>query len=96
MRAETLMLLIICALISFLGGYDYAGKHRWDVRTDTEKGFGDSYSGGVPEVDLRRGQAVGGIKKEKTMGGRTLCGKVKKKGEKTKSKRVKKSCCPHG
>lgn len=37
MRAETLMLLIICALISFLGGYDYAGKHRWDVRTDTEK-----------------------------------------------------------
>lgn len=96
MRALTLILLIACCIVSFLGGYDYAGKHRWDVRTDTEKGFGDSYSGGVPEVDLRRGQAVGGIKKEKTMGGRTLCGKVKKKGEKTKSKRVKKGCCPHG
>lgn len=96
MRALTLILLIACCIVSFLGGYDYAGKHRWDVRTDTEKGFGDSYSGGVPEVDLRRGQAVGGIKKEKTMGGRTLCGKVKKKGEKTKSKKVKKGCCPHG
>jgi hypothetical protein len=85
------MLLIICALISFLGGYDYAGKHRWDVRTDTEKGFGDSYSGGVPEVDLRRGQAVGGIKKEKTMGGRTLCGKVKKKVKRQKVKEKKKA-----
>lgn len=65
MRAETLMLLIICALISFLGGYDYAGKHRWDVRTDTEKGFGDSYSGGVPEVDLRRGKPLAGLKKRR-------------------------------
>ena len=36
MRALALILLIACCIISFLGGYDYASKHCYDVRTVTD------------------------------------------------------------
>lgn len=36
MRALTLILLIACCIISFLGGYDYASKHCYNVRTVTD------------------------------------------------------------
>lgn len=36
MRALTLILLIACCIVSFLGGYDYAGKHCYNVRTVTD------------------------------------------------------------
>lgn len=36
MRALTLILLIACCIVSFLGGYDYASKHCYDVRTVTD------------------------------------------------------------
>lgn len=36
MRALTLILLIACCIISFLGGYDYASKHCYIVRTVTD------------------------------------------------------------
>lgn len=36
MRALTLILLIACCIVSFLGGYDYASKHCYNVRTVTD------------------------------------------------------------
>lgn len=36
MRALIFILLIACCIISFLGGYDYASKHCYDVRTVTD------------------------------------------------------------
>lgn len=36
MRALTLILLIACCIISFLGGYDFASKHCYNVRTVTD------------------------------------------------------------
>ena len=36
MRALALILLIACCIISFLGGYDFASKHCYDVRTVTD------------------------------------------------------------
>ena len=36
MRALTLILLIACCIISFWGGYDYASKHCYNVRTVTD------------------------------------------------------------
>ena len=36
MRALTLIFLIACCIISFLGGYDYASKHCYNVRTVTD------------------------------------------------------------
>lgn len=36
MRALTLILLIACCIISFLGGYDYASKHCYNVHTVTD------------------------------------------------------------
>lgn len=36
MRALTLILLIACCIISFLGGYDYASKHCYNVSTVTD------------------------------------------------------------
>lgn len=36
MRALTLILLIACCIISFLGGYDYASKHCYNVCTVTD------------------------------------------------------------
>lgn len=36
MRALTLILIIACCIISFLGGYDYASKHCYNVRTVTD------------------------------------------------------------
>lgn len=36
MRALTLIILIACCIISFLGGYDYASKHCYNVRTVTD------------------------------------------------------------
>ena len=35
MRALTLILLIACCIVSFLGGYDFASKHCYNVRTVT-------------------------------------------------------------
>ena len=36
MRALTFILLFACCIISFLGGYDYASKHCYNVRTVTD------------------------------------------------------------
>ena len=36
MRALTFILIIACCIISFLGGYDYASKHCYNVRTVTD------------------------------------------------------------
>ena len=36
MRALTLILLIACCIVSFLGGYDFASKHCYNVRTMTD------------------------------------------------------------
>ena len=36
MRALTLILLIACCIVSFLGGYDFASKHCYNVRTVTD------------------------------------------------------------
>ena len=36
MRALTLILLIACCIVSFLGGYDFASKHCDNVRTVTD------------------------------------------------------------
>lgn len=36
MKALTSILLIACCIISFLGGYDYASKHCYNVRTVTD------------------------------------------------------------
>ena len=36
MRALTLIFLIACCIISFLGGYDYASKHCYNVSTVTD------------------------------------------------------------
>ena len=36
MRALTLILLIACCIVSFLGGYDFANKHCYNVRTVTD------------------------------------------------------------
>lgn len=36
MRGLTLVLLISCCIISFLGGYDYASKHCYNVSTVTD------------------------------------------------------------
>ena len=36
MRALTLILLIACCIVSFLGGYDFASKHCYKVRTVTD------------------------------------------------------------
>ena len=36
MRALTFILLIACCIISFLGGYDFASKHCYNVRTVTD------------------------------------------------------------
>ena len=36
MRALTFILFIACFIISFLGGYDYASKHCYNVRTVTD------------------------------------------------------------
>ena len=36
MRALTFILLIACCIVSFLGGYDYASKHCYNVRTVTD------------------------------------------------------------
>lgn len=36
MRALTLILLIACSIIGFLGGYDYASKHCYNVCTVTD------------------------------------------------------------
>ena len=36
MRELALILLIACCIISFLGGYDYASKHCYNVRTVTD------------------------------------------------------------
>lgn len=36
MRALIFILLIACCIISFLGGYDYASKHCYNIRTVTD------------------------------------------------------------
>lgn len=36
MKALTSILLIACCIVSFLGGYDYASKHCYNVRTVTD------------------------------------------------------------
>lgn len=36
MRALTLVLLIACCIIAFLGGYDYASKHCYNICTVTD------------------------------------------------------------
>ena len=36
MRALTSILLFACCIVSFLGGYDYASKHCYNVRTVTD------------------------------------------------------------
>lgn len=36
MRALIFILLIACCIVSFLGGYDYASKHCYNVRTVTD------------------------------------------------------------
>lgn len=36
MKALTSILLIACCIISFLGGYDYASKHCYNIRTVTD------------------------------------------------------------
>ena len=36
MRALAFILLFACCIISFLGGYDYASKHCYNVRTVTD------------------------------------------------------------
>ena len=36
MKALTSILLIVCCIISFLGGYDYASKHCYNVSTVTD------------------------------------------------------------
>ena len=36
MRALTLILLIACCIVSFLGGYDFASKHCYNIRTMTD------------------------------------------------------------
>ena len=36
MRALTLILLIACCIVSFLGGYDFASKHCYNVSTVTD------------------------------------------------------------
>ena len=36
MRALTFILLFACCIVSFLGGYDYASKHCYNVRTVTD------------------------------------------------------------
>ena len=36
MRALTLILLIACCIVSFLGGYDFASKHCYNVLTVTD------------------------------------------------------------
>ena len=36
MRALTLILLIACCIVSFLGGYDFASNHCYNVRTVTD------------------------------------------------------------
>ena len=36
MRALTLILLNACCIVSFLGGYDFASKHCYNVRTVTD------------------------------------------------------------
>ena len=36
MRALTLIFLIACCIVSFLGGYDYASKHCYNVHTVTD------------------------------------------------------------
>ena len=36
MRALTFILLIACCIVSFLGGYDFASKHCYNVRTVTD------------------------------------------------------------
>lgn len=36
MKALTSILIIACCIVSFLGGYDYASKHCYNVRTVTD------------------------------------------------------------
>lgn len=53
MRALIFILLIACCIISFLGGYDYASKHCYNVRTVTDTIIERETITAIPETVYR-------------------------------------------